>query len=373
MSKMSKKITTPQKEADREKAIVKEPLLKLMMTGMASFAIILCLVILVLSSIEYTFFSTWVVFVFMCGVPVQLVMTMQMETKYPQVVGSMPQPGKGILMTLFTIAVALVVALILFTFVGQGVGPPGPMLLMYTIMSVVVTFWFILGMNSWPLSRLTKHPLLLGIGSLVISYTLALVLFRLFFDFTFMNAQPVYLESLDPKGLFMAWSAISFFVTTNAAMLVLLLSDMSIISRLLKDPKQPMLGLAATGFLILAGFLCWGFFVKILDFDRTIYMVRVPVCFIFGVFLVDPLMQHKAFSNLKQPIRGISLSCLAAFFAFIMYYFYAAVGPIITRVSLPSGPPSYDLELWIANALLGVTFPIIVVVAKYFDFWPVKR
>lgn len=362
-----------QEVVNHEKENGKNSMLKLLRVGLTSFAIILGFVILILSSFKYDFFSTWVVFIFMCGVPVQLVMTMQMENNYPLVVGRMPQPGKGILMTLFTIAVALVVAFLLFTFVGQSIGPPGPTLIMYTIMTVVVTFWFILGMNSWPLSRLTEHPLLLGVGSLIISYTLALVLFRLFFDFTFMSGEPVYVDSLDPKGLLTAWTAISFFVTTNAAILVLLLSEMSIISRFFKVSQQPILGLAATAFVLLVAFLCWGFFVKILAFDRAIYMVRVPVCFIFGVFLVDPLMQHQVFDKIKQPIRGFCLSGLAAVFAFLMYYVYAAVGPIITGVNLQSGPPAYDLELWIANALLGITFPIIVVVAKYFDFWPVKR
>lgn len=56
-----------------------------------------------------------------------------------------------------------------------------------------------------------------------------------------------------------------------------------------------------------------------------------------------------------------------------MYYVYAAAGPVFTGINLHSGSPGYELELWIANALLGITFPIIVVVAKYFDFWPVKR
>lgn len=350
-----------------------EGLRQLLMTGVKSFTIILALVALILSSFEYNFFSTWVVFVFMCGVPVQLVMTMQMEMNYPRCIGRMSQPGKGIIMTIFTIVVAMTVASLLFYIVGHGVGPPQPMLIMYTIMSVVVTFWFIPVMDSWPLSKLTSHPLILGVGSLVVSYSLALFLFRVLFDFSFMRESPAYVELLDPKGSLMAWTAISFFVTTNAAMLLLLLTEKTIVSQFLKNPRQPMLGMLSTGFILVVGLLCYGFFVGILNLDRAVYMVRVPVCYIFGVFLVDPLMQHQIFDRMQQPVRGLCLSALAVLFAFVMYYFYAAFAPLLTGVDLLSGWPGYDLELWIANALLGITFPVIVIVAKFFDFWPVKR
>lgn len=346
---------------------------ELLRIGITSFVFILVLVGGILASFEYTFFSTWVVFVFMCGVPVQLVMTMQMETNYPLFIGRMAQPGKGILMTLFTMVVAFVVAFLLFNIVGQGIGPPQPMLIMYTIMSVVVTFWFIPVMDGWPLSSVTRHPLLLGVGSLVISYSLALVLFRLFFNFSFMRGSPVYVESLDPQGAMTASTAISFFVTVNAVMLLLLLTEKTIINRFFKTPSPSIVGLAATCFILITAFVCWGIFIKLLGLDRIVYMVRVPVCFIFGVFLVDPLMQHQIFDKMKQPQRGLCLSVLAAVFAFFMYYFYAAAGPVLTGVALPSGGPGYDLELWIANALLGITFPVIVIVAKFFDFWPFKR
>ena len=47
--------------------------------------------------------------------------------------------------------------------------------------------------------------------------------------------------------------------------------------------------------------------------------------------------------------------------------------PVVTGVPLPPGGPRYELELWVATALLAVTFPLIVVVTGYFDFWPLKR
>jgi len=38
--------------------------------------------------------------------------------------------------------------------------------------------------------------------------------------------------------------------------------------------------------------------------------------------------------------------------------------------ALVSGPPGYEQEIWLANALLSVTFPFLIFHAAYFGFWP---
>jgi hypothetical protein len=35
--------------------------------------------------------------------------------------------------------------------------------------------------------------------------------------------------------------------------------------------------------------------------------------------------------------------------------------------------PAYDHELWIANALLSITFPVISVYTGFFNFWPLTE
>jgi hypothetical protein len=40
---------------------------------------------------------------------------------------------------------------------------------------------------------------------------------------------------------------------------------------------------------------------------------------------------------------------------------------------LPSGPPAYAAQLWLANALLAVTFPFLVIHAAFFNFWPLRK
>ena len=41
--------------------------------------------------------------------------------------------------------------------------------------------------------------------------------------------------------------------------------------------------------------------------------------------------------------------------------------------ALPSGPPGYEYEIWLANALLSVTFPFLIFLAAYFGFWPLAK
>jgi hypothetical protein len=36
------------------------------------------------------------------------------------------------------------------------------------------------------------------------------------------------------------------------------------------------------------------------------------------------------------------------------------------------GPPTYDFEIWLASALLSVTFPLLIFYAEFFQFWPLS-
>jgi hypothetical protein len=49
---------------------------------------------------------------------------------------------------------------------------------------------------------------------------------------------------------------------------------------------------------------------------------------------------------------------------------FGLVHRLIVGMELPSGPPGYEYELWLVNALLSVTFPFLIFQAAYFEFWP---
>ena len=40
---------------------------------------------------------------------------------------------------------------------------------------------------------------------------------------------------------------------------------------------------------------------------------------------------------------------------------------------LKPGPPTNDYEIWLATALLGVTFPFLIFFAEFFKMWPLQK
>ena len=59
-------------------------------------------------------------------------------------------------------------------------------------------------------------------------------------------------------------------------------------------------------------------------------------------------------------------------FGGILAQAYRALAPIATG-ALHAGPPTYDLEIWLASALLSVTFPFLIFFAEFFKFWPLAK
>jgi hypothetical protein len=51
---------------------------------------------------------------------------------------------------------------------------------------------------------------------------------------------------------------------------------------------------------------------------------------------------------------------------------YRALVPTLTG-KLNAGPPAYETEIWLASALLAVTFPFLVAYADFFTMWPLQR
>ena len=50
---------------------------------------------------------------------------------------------------------------------------------------------------------------------------------------------------------------------------------------------------------------------------------------------------------------------------------YGALAPVVTGTLNP-GPPPYDFEIWLASALLSVTFPFLIFFAEFFKYWPLS-
>ena len=343
---------------------MKQPLL-----GLATLLLVIIISLGIISLFEEATFSTWVAFLFMCCVPAQIVFALVWHCSIPAAAGKMGQPGRGITFTVLTAALGLVFAVLTYYLVGKGHGVT-PMLLMYTIMTVVVTFWFAVLWQCWPVTRFSDNPLVIGAGVLLVAYFGAYIVFAALFDFSFLEGAPVYFPDADPGGLFMAWTPMSFAVTTVAMILTLVLFDFWPVAGISNPGVK---ALAATAVVLLLAAVIYYLVVCVAGMDKVRYLSLVPVSYIFGIFLPLSLMQGSLFPKLEQPLKGLALTVFCAVAAVILQQLYLLLGPVVSG-PLAAGPEGhYQEELWLASALLGLTFPVLVVMTDYFDFWPMKK
>lgn len=338
--------------------------------GVFSTVLIVLFTMVYSSLFDVVTYTGWVAFIWMTAVPAQIIFGLHMHFASPKALANLPQPKKGLAYTALTLVLMLLGGAYLYLVPG-GMTPPGPFLIMATITTVVATFWLVGAWQCWPFTLMTQDPFKQGLLAFVVAYALGYALYQVCFDFTFMAGAPVYIEALDPKGAFGAWLALAFGVTTVAVMTAMSLFEFWPCTKI--STAQPGLGIAVTllNLAISAG-LFW-LAVSYVGMDPVDYMVRVPVSAIFGVFLVANMMQFQLFNQLQQPIRGAALLGASLILAYGMQLLYRAAIPYVVGAPLHAGAPTYMVELWVATALLGITFPVINLVSGYFAFWPLKR
>lgn len=343
------------------------------MLGLIGLLVSVGLSLLVSVAFDPGTFGSWVAFLIMSVIPAQVIMGLVWQNNYPPALGRLAQPGKGLAILVVLALVGCVTAPLMLKMVGGSVTPPLPFLVIYTILSIVVTFWLVAVFQCWPFSALSKHPAVIGVGTMILAYVLAWVIFRMGFEFSVMEKAPFYMSALDPHGAYPVWSILSYLVSSVAIVMALVLLDFWPFSALAaKNPslaKQPVFGLIAGLFILLAAALMWTAGVGWAGMDRVVYMVRVPISLIFGDFIMLILFQTAPFQKMLQPAKGLSLIACSAVLAVLTYALYRLVALSLVG-DMPSGPPGYGLELWIATAMLSVTFPVIVAYGEGFGFWP---
>jgi len=346
---------------------VKQPLL-----GIASTLLVIVLSLGFIALFAFPTFATWVGFLMICIIPMQIVTSITWGCKHPSFAAARTQPAKGILLTLLALVVAAIVAVAHFWLVGGGINPPVPMLAMCIITSVIITFWLAIVWGGWPFHRVIKNPVAAGLALLAAAYIINYLLFRLLFNYGFMQGAPVYVASLDPHGAFNAWSILVFYVTAIAAMFVLVNFDLWPFTKFPALMRQPVLGIIWTIVTLLIGSFAFYVGVKVIRMDAVDFMVRVPIPFIFGTIIVVNMMQGWLFGKLAQPLKGLLNATASAVIGIVLARIYEALAPVVTGAVKP-GPPSYDFEIWLASALLAVTFPFLIFYAEFFRMWPLHK
>jgi hypothetical protein len=136
--------------------------------------------------------------------------------------------------------------------------------------------------------------------------------------------------------------------------------------------KQPLLGLVWTVVILAIGGAMFYAGTVLFAMDPVVYLVSVPVPFLFGSVVVLNMLGNTLFARRSQPAKGV-LNVLAAIaFGGTLSLIFWLVMPAVSG-ELPSGPPTYAAQLWLANALLAVTFPFLVIHAAFFHFWPLQK
>jgi hypothetical protein len=103
--------------------------------------------------------------------------------------------------------------------------------------------------------------------------------------------------------------------------------------------------------------------------DVVSFLVNVPVPFIFGSIVVLNMLQNSLFGKVAQPVKGIANVVAVIVIGTLLSKAYGALAPMVTG-TLNAGPPAYDFEIWLASALLSVTFPFLIFFAEFFKYRP---
>src|SRR6185437_8908038 len=117
------------------------------------------------------------------------VLSLVLRCEYPRFVRKLPQPAKGLALLAVTFVTAAVVSTLTFYLAGR-ITPPPPMVLVYVIFSVVVTFWFAVIWGSWPVSARTQNPTLIALSILSVTYLIGYLIFHWLFNFKFLVGTP---------------------------------------------------------------------------------------------------------------------------------------------------------------------------------------
>src|SRR6516165_8216108 len=195
-------------------------------TGLVATLILIAISLGFIALFDFPTFSGWVTYLLICLIPMEIVIGVTWGCKFPVFAANQKQPVKGILLALILPVAGLVFGTIYYFTAGGGISPPTPMLAMCTIVSVIVTFWMAIMWGGWPFTAFIKNTLLAGVALVTACYAVNYILFRALFNYEFMRGAPVYVASLDPHGIFNAWSVLVFQMAALGIMFLMLHFDL---------------------------------------------------------------------------------------------------------------------------------------------------
>jgi hypothetical protein len=343
---------------------VPQPLL-----GLVASALVIAVSLAYLALFDFGTFVGWVAFFMLCLIPDQIVTVVLAPN--PPYARRLNQPARGAVLLLATIVAALIATPLALWLAGEGVAPPGPIPSHYAVIVVPTTFFLAIIFGGWPFTSLSKNGLVISVSVLLASYAITYVIFRLFFNYDFMQGAPVYLPSA-PAGAYNAVMALVFYVTTLAGMFLVLHFDLWPLTTMPAVMKQPVLGAIWMLISLAVGAVVMQVTTGSMSKDPMWVLTRVTAPFIFGTIIVLNMLQNSLFAKLRQPIKGVANTIAAVLIGVALGQVYGYFSDWYFN-ELPMGQPGYEYEIWLVNALLSVTFPFLIFYAAYFNYWPLAK
>jgi hypothetical protein len=208
--------------------------------GLVASALVIAISLAYLSLFDFGTFVGWVAFYMLCLIPAQIVTVVLAPN--PPYARRLNQPARGIVLLLVTAMTAAIIAPLALAVAGEGVSPPGPIPSHYVVIVVPTTFFLAIIFGGWPFKTMSRNGGVIGALVLVSSYVITYGVFRVFFNYDFMQGAPVHLASA-PQGMYNAEMALVFYVTALAGMFLLLHFDLWPLTTSPGVMKQPVLGI----------------------------------------------------------------------------------------------------------------------------------
>jgi hypothetical protein len=335
--------------------------------GLVASALVIALSLAYLSLFDFATFVGWVAFFMLCLIPAQIV-TVVLAPNPPY--APRRQPARGLVLLLVTAIAAAVITPIALYVAGDGVSPPGPIPSHYAVIVVPTTFFLAIAFGGWPFTTVSRNGGVIGGSTLVAAYVITYAVFRLFFNYDFMQGAPVYLASA-PAGMFNGEMALVFYVTALAGMFLLLHFDLWPLRTAPGIMKQPVLGCVWLAVALAIGALVMWVAAVQMGMRPMYILTRITAPFIFGTIIVLNMLQNSLFATLAQPVKGIANAVAATVIGVVLAQIFGALSSALAGPLPPDVPDAY--EVWLVNALLSVTFPFLIFYAAYFEYWPLTK
>ncbi|WP_425310542.1 hypothetical protein AADG42_17875 [Ammonicoccus fulvus] len=312
-------------------------------------------------------FMNWASYALMGAIPFAIVVGAFWQGKEPAAIANLGQPVRGVAYLVLAALVAAVVSVIHWATRGGALpGNPIPMAVMTIITSVVVTFFLVIVWGGWPFS-LIRNKLVAGIVVLVGAYVINALIFQLM-NFSFAQGAPFYSDALEPGGPISAWTVVVVMVTALSVMfLTLHFQGGKPFTNIKSDPLR---GLVWTVACFVVGYLVFLLGTQVAGMEAPTFMVQVSIPFLFGSIVMLNMLGGSITAKLSPVVGGIVSVVLAAIVGKLLALGYSALMPLVSG-AMPAGPEgNFAAELWLANALLAVTFPFLAFYGDFFQLWP---